>query len=271
MRGVVAVLVCAAALLAGVPPAGARDAQRAPVGFVALDAVAPGVLTDLRYHGSHNFLGEPVVGYREPVCLLTREAAEAVARVQRAALRRGYSLQVYDCYRPRRAVERFVAWAGDARDTRTKAEFYPRVPKERLLAEGYIAERSAHSRGSTVDVTLVRLPVRPTRAYVPGEPPVPCYAPRAARYPDASVDMGTGYDCFDRLAHTLSPHVTPAQRAHRLLLRRLMVLAGFADLPQEWWHFTYRAEPYPDRSFDFPVARGSLPASGPSRPPSRAA
>ncbi|MBW1602129.1 M15 family metallopeptidase [Streptomyces sp. JJ66] len=259
MRRVVTMLVCGAVLWAGAPSAaGGAEGPRAPERFVALAEVAPGVLEDIRYAGAHNFVGEPVDGYQEGVCLLTRDAARALARVQRAATARGYTLKVYDCYRPQRAVDRFVAWARDAHDTRMKAEFYPRVAKDRLFAEGYIAERSGHSRGSTVDVTLVRLPVVPARPYLPGEPLVPCYAPRGLRFPDASVDMGTGYDCFDRLAHTLSPHVTPRQRASRLLLRELMADGGFVNLPEEWWHFTYRDEPYPGRVFDFPVARASL-------------
>ncbi len=174
-------------------------------------------------------------------------------RDRRGLLRQGYSLKVYDCYRPQRAVNDFVAWAKDLGDVRMKGEFYPRVEKSRLFEDGYIAAKSGHSRGSTMDLTIVRLPARPTRPYVPGEPLVPCWAPKAERFPDNSVDMGTGFDCFDTLSHTLDPRVTGVQRANRLLLKSAMERAGFVNLAEEWWHYTLRGEPYPDTYFDFPV------------------
>ncbi|MFF8833106.1 M15 family metallopeptidase [Streptomyces sp. NPDC015131] len=222
--------------------------------FVSLRAVEPTILQDMRYATPHNFTGERVPGYLEPVCLLTRPAAEALRRAQRTLLRRGHSLKVYDCYRPQRAVDRFVRWAADPRDQAMKAEFYPRVDKSRLFADGYIAARSGHSRGSTVDVTLVRLPAAPTRPYVPGERLTPCHAPREERFPDNSVDMGTGYDCFDTLSHTDDPRIEGVRRANRLLLRDALAAEGLVNLPEEWWHFTYRPEPYPDRYFDVPVS-----------------
>lgn len=212
----------------------------------------------MRYATPHTFLGVPVTGYREPVCLLTRSAAAALHRAQARLLRQGYSLKVYDCYRPQRAVDHFVRWAKDPADQRMKREFYPRVGKERLFEDGYIAERSGHSRGSTVDVTLVRLPARPARPYVPGERLVPCYAGREERFPDNSLDMGTGFDCFDTLAHTDDPRVRGARRANRDRLRAALEAQGFVNLPEEWWHFTYRPESFPDRYFDFPVARRSV-------------
>ncbi|WP_431783803.1 M15 family metallopeptidase [Streptomyces chumphonensis] len=257
MRRAVAMAV-ALGLALTVTGAGPGKDESAPEGFVALSDVAPGVVRDMRYTGPHNFVGTRIDGYVEDVCLLTRPVARALRGVQRAALRHGYTVQVYDCYRPQRAVDHFVRWAAEVERRRMKAEFYPRVAKDRLFAEGYIARRSGHSSGGTVDVTLVPRSAAPARPYVPGERLVPCFAPRVARFPDRSVDMGTGYDCFDEKARTAHADVTGEQRANRLLLRRLMEGAGFENLPQEWWHFTYRNEPYPGRRFDFPVSRAAL-------------
>ncbi|MGW2409866.1 M15 family metallopeptidase [Streptomyces sp. NPDC001739] len=240
------------------PPSTPAHDPRAPGEFVALRDVDPTVLQEMRYATPHNFMGVPVTGYRAPICLLTRDAAWALHRAQRAFLRRGYSLKVYDCYRPQRAVNHFVAWAADLGDQRMKGEFYPRVDKSTLFRDGYIAEKSGHSRGSTVDLTLVRLPALPTRPYVPGEPLTPCYGPREARFPDNSLDMGTGFDCFDTLAHTLDPRITGVQRANRLLLKDGLERAGFVNYAAEWWHYTFTPETFPDTYFDFPVSRRSL-------------
>ncbi|MFJ6660353.1 M15 family metallopeptidase [Streptomyces sp. NPDC091377] len=231
---------------------------KAPEDFVALPAVDPTIIQEMRYVTPHSFVGEPIDGYHRPLCILTRPAARALHQAQRKLLRQGYALKVYDCYRPQRAVDHFVRWAEDLRDQTTKREFYPDVDKSRLFADGYIAEKSGHSRGSTVDLTIVRLPPRPTRPYLPGEPLVPCYAPEAERFPDNSVDMGTGYDCFDTRSHTLDPRVQGRQRAHRMLLKTTLEAVGFVNLPEEWWHFTYRPESHPDTYFDFPVSWKSL-------------
>ncbi|MDT3396732.1 M15 family metallopeptidase [Streptomyces sp. B1866] len=257
-RAALALLAAALPALACAPPAAAAPRPHAPAQFTALDDVDPTILQEMRYATPHTFTGRRVDGYRRPVCLLTRPAAEALRDAQRALRRRGYTLKVYDCYRPQRAVDDFVAWARDLGDQRMKAEFYPRVDKTRLFQDGYIAERSGHSRGSTVDLTLVRRPARPTRPYLPGEPLVPCYAPRAERFPDNSVDMGTGFDCFDPLAHTLDPRVQGVQRANRLLLKSTLERVGFVNLAEEWWHYTYQPEPFPGTYFDFPVDRRSL-------------
>ncbi|MEU5808231.1 M15 family metallopeptidase [Streptomyces sp. NPDC047718] len=203
-------------------------------GFAVLADVDPTIGQDVRYATPHNFTGRAVDGYEEPACLLARPAAEALRRAQRALLVRGYSLLVYDCYRPQRAVDRFVQWAADPEDHGTKAEFYPRVDKARLIPDGYIAERSGHSRGSTVDVTLVRLPLR------------------------RAVDMGTPFDLFDPLSHTDDPRVPAAARANRQLLKRVLGAEGFVNLPAEWWHFTFESEAFPDTYFDFPVAVRSV-------------
>ncbi|MEV0947102.1 M15 family metallopeptidase [Rhodococcus sp. NPDC049939] len=248
-------LVVAAALLLS---ASARPEPTAPADFVSLRDVDPTILQEIRYYTPHNFTGAPIDGYWAPMCILTREAAEALKRAQREFLEQGYSLKVYDCYRPQRAVDNFVAWAKDLSDQRMKAEFYPRVDKANLFRDGYIDERSGHSRGSTADLTLVKLPAKPTRPYVPGEPLTDCAAPREERFPDNSIDMGTGFDCFDTLAHTLDPRIQGEQLKNRLLLKDGLEKQGFVNLPYEWWHFTYQPEPYPDTYFDFPIDRDSL-------------
>jgi zinc D-Ala-D-Ala dipeptidase len=192
------------------------------------------------------------------MCILTREAADGLRRAQEEFLERGYTLKVYACYRPQRAVNDFVAWAEDLADERMKAEFYPRVDKSVLFADGYIAEKSGHSRGSTMDLTLVALPAVGEPPYVPGQPLVDCTAPQQVRFPDNSIDMGTGFDCFDTLAHTLDPLIEGDELKNRLLLKEGLEKQGFVNYDKEWWHFTYRPEPYPDTYFDFPVDGNSL-------------
>ncbi|MEU5949737.1 M15 family metallopeptidase [Micromonospora sp. NPDC047465] len=230
-----------------------------PPDFVVLTDVDPRIRTDIRYATTHNFVGRPVAGYPEPLCLLTRRAAEALRRVQGAALARGRSLKVYDCYRPRRAADDFVSWARQPGEQQMKAEFYPRVAKSKLFDEGYIGAPTAHSRGSTVDLTLVDVPTPTQAPYAPGQPLVSCTAPRGQRFGDSSVDMGTGFDCFDPLAHTDSAGITGTARDNRRLLRQLMTDGGFVNYDREWWHYRYRDEPWPDTYFDVPVARTSVP------------
>ncbi|MBO8200076.1 M15 family metallopeptidase [Streptomyces smyrnaeus] len=252
----------APAAQAASPAARAASGQghepKAPEEFVALRDVAPTIRQDIRYFTEHNFVGERIDGYRRPMCIVTEDTAKALARAQRSLLRRGYTLKVYDCYRPQRAVDHFVRWAEDLDDEKMKREFYPRVEKSRLFEDGYIAEKSGHSRGSTVDITVVELPAKPTRPYRPGEPLVPCYAPQDERFPDNSVDMGTGFDCFDTLSHTDDPRITEEQRSNRQLLKTTLERQGFTNLPEEWWHFTHKPETFPDTYFDFPVSRHSL-------------
>ncbi|WP_367326022.1 M15 family metallopeptidase [Streptomyces sp. HUAS ZL42] len=240
---------------------GARQDQcesRAPAEFVALSDVAPSIIQEIRYAGHHNFVGRPVRGYSQPICVLTRPAAEALGRAQEALLKRGYTLKIYDGYRPQRAVDDFLDWVRRPADDRMRREFYPRIDKSRLFADGYIAERSGHSRGSTVDVTLVRLPACEQRPYVPGELLTPSYAPHGRRFPDNSLDMGTGYDCFDTLAHTANPRIAAEARANRRFLKRTLEREGLINYEKEWWHFTLAGEPFPDTYFDFPVASTSL-------------
>ncbi len=139
-----------------------------------------------------------------------------------------------------------------------KAEFYPNVDKSRLFADGYIASQSGHSRGSTVDLTLVRRPPGRQDRYRRGQRLFPCTAPHGERFRDNSIDMGTGYDCFDQRSHPFDRHTHGVQRRNRLRLRHAMLREGFMGLDTEWWHFTLRHEPFPDMYFDFPVGRASL-------------
>jgi D-alanyl-D-alanine dipeptidase len=231
-------------------------ALTAPSSFVALDEVDPTILQDMRYRTKYNFVGRRIDGYREPLCILDRRAARALKQAQDSVRQSGYTLKVYDCYRPQRAVDHFVRWSENGNE-RMKREFYPRIDKSRLFDDGYIARRSGHSRGSTVDVTLVKLPVKQQPRWSRKEfGLVACTAPRRRRFPDNSVNMGTSYDCFDTRAHTLNSK--GRARQNRLLLRDTLDDVGFDDYANEWWHFTLRNERYPDRYFDFPVARRSL-------------
>ncbi|MGW0520872.1 M15 family metallopeptidase [Crossiella sp. NPDC003009] len=259
LRSVLGSLLLAVAAIGTLTPPATAAGGGLPPGFVVLSDVDPTIRHDIRYFGRHNFVGDRIDGYRRPLCVLTRQAATALRTAQRALLRQGYTLKVYDCYRPQRAVDHFVRWAKDLADERMKAEFYPNVAKDRLFADGYIAEKSGHSRGSTVDLTLVKLPVRAQRPYRPGEPLTPCFAPVGTRFPDNTVDMGTGYDCFDPLSHTDNPAITGPARVHRDLLRGTLASAGFRNLAEEWWHFTLNDEPFPGTYFDFPVARRARP------------
>jgi D-alanyl-D-alanine dipeptidase len=243
------------ALVLAAAPATAAAEQRAPRDFVALDRYAPAILHDIRYFSDHNFVGRPIRGYRRPLCLLTRDTARALRRAQRRLRGRGLTLKVYDCYRPQRAVDDFVRWARDRDATEMRRELYPRVAKHRLFADGYIAQRSGHSRGSTVDLTLVRRPAAAQPDWRPGAFGR-CFD--ADRFPDNSVDMGTGYDCFDTLAATLDPRIDGVPRRNRLLLKRTLEAVGFVNYAKEWWHFTLSEETYPRRHFDFPVRRRSL-------------
>jgi zinc D-Ala-D-Ala dipeptidase len=228
----------------------------APSSFVALDEVDATILQDMRYATAYNFVGRRIDGYREPVCILTRRAARALQRAQNAVRDKGYTLKVYDCYRPQRAVDHFVRWSRNGNE-RMKREFYPRVDKSRLFDDGYIARRSGHSRGGTVDLTLVKLPAKPQPVWTRREFALtPCTAPKRRRYPDNSVGMGTSYDCFDTRSHTAN--ASGRARRNRQLLKRTMEAAGFEHYPNEWWHFTLRDERYPDRYFDFPVARSQV-------------
>ncbi|MBY5991850.1 M15 family metallopeptidase [Ferrimonas balearica] len=229
----------------------AADSEVSPT-LVPLASVAPHVVQELRYGGQNNFVGTVVTGYERPRCLLSVPAAVALARVQMRAEGFGLSLKVYDCYRPQRAVNHFVRWAEDLGDTAMKLQFYPEVAKARLFELGYIAERSGHSRGSTVDLTLVRSDGGEGSEKRPGGLS-DCRQGMGESGPHASLSMGSGYDCFDPRSHTANPGISPEARANRLLLLLLMESEGFVNYDKEWWHFTLADEPYPEQYLDIPL------------------
>jgi D-alanyl-D-alanine dipeptidase len=237
----------------GVPaPSPVEEAFRAH-GFVDLADVAPGIRVEVRYAGSDNFVGRPVRGYGAPRCLVTRRAAAALSRAERALETRGYRLVVYDCYRPKRAVDDLVAWSKTGPAGALTPEHNPIVPKDLLLKRGYIAPRSAHSRGSTVDVTLESLAselVGRVRAVSTARD---CRDVQGQLAPDGTLNMGTTFDCFDGRAHAAA-EVSPEARRNRDLLRAALEKEGFAGYDKEWWHFTLANEPYPDQAFDFEIA-----------------
>ncbi len=214
--------------IAGCAQAVAPDSKS---GFVDVRTLIPDLVVEMRYAGHENFVGRPIDGYEAPVCLLTQEAAAALVQVRRQLTASGLGLKVFDCYRPARAVADFARWARDPKDQARKADYYPNVDKSRLFELGYIAERSGHSRGSTLDVTLVDLKTK------------------------AEIDMGSSYDLFDTRSWPTDRTVSPAQRDNRMKLQAVMTAHGFRPLAEEWWHFTLNAEPYPETYFDFPVAR----------------
>lgn len=226
-------------------------ANALPKGFVYLSDLAPSIIQDLRYTTSNNFIGNPIPGYKASRCILTLATAEQLAKIQKAANKMGYSLKVYDCYRPQRAVNAFYQWSQNPKDTRMKALFYPREDKKYLFAKGYIAEHSGHTRGSTVDLTLVQI-----GAAYPRSIPITslCFGKTANYRNDDSIDTGTRFDCMDVSAKVFYPDLSQQQKANRLLLRHLMLDNGFKPYSQEWWHFTLRKEPYPETYFDFPVS-----------------
>lgn len=240
------------ALLALAGSNDALTAKRRPADFVDVKHVIPQTQIDLRYVGEHNFVGRRIHGYRAPTCLLTEQAAAKLKTVVDQLLPMGLTLKVYDCYRPQTAVNDFAQWATERGQTTMRAEFYPTVAKDRLFREHYIAYRSGHSRGGTVDLTIV-----PSDSTIPvydkTRKLVACTAPHSERFPDNSLDFGTGFDCFSELSHPDNQDIPAQSRANRLLLRALMMQAGFMPLPTEWWHFTLSPEPYPNTYFDFPL------------------
>lgn len=229
------------------------DSETLPEGFVYLDAVDATIVQEMRYATDHNFLGRPVKGYESARCILSEPTARALAQVQASLKEQHLSLKVYDCYRPQTAVNDFVEWGKNLDDQRMKAEFYPRVEKRDVFPLGYIMDKSGHSRGSTVDLTLVPIPVPKQGQYRSAQHLLSCIAPKGKRFNDNSLEMGTGYDCFDPLAHTMSPDISATAHQNRRQLKSSMEQAGFKNLREEWWHYTLRQEPFPQTYFDFPV------------------
>jgi D-alanyl-D-alanine dipeptidase len=219
----------AAAVALTLAPVAADAQQQRPASFVDVSTLAPGLMLDMRYLTPNNFIGQPIDGYERPVCYLTREAGAALAAVTRDLEPQGLGIKVFDCYRPQRAVAHFVRWAQNLKDVARKAQHYPEVDKRDLFRDGYIAARSGHSRGSTVDLTLVRTA------------------------DGRELDMGTPFDFFSPRAWPSDRSVSTEAQRNRALLSQAMKRRGFRPYEKEWWHFTLNREPFPDTYFDFPV------------------
>ena len=201
-----------------------------PSGFVLISDYVPGVIQEIRYHSTYNFVGERIDGYEEPVALITIEAARALKSVANEMNVQGYRLKIFDAYRPLCAVKHFVLWGIEDQDIRMKPYFYPDLQKQELFSGGYIASRSSHTRGSTVDLTLLDMAT------------------------GKELDMGSHFDLFSGISHPDSRQVTDEQYANRMTLQSVMVRNGFEPIDCEWWHFTLQDEPYPDTYFEFPVS-----------------
>ena len=199
-----------------------------PADFVSIDNPHGNIILDIRYFGSNNFVGKPIIGYEAGKCILHEAAAKALNNVSLSAKKMGLGLRIFDGYRPVRAVKQFVEWIHNTEDQSSKAEYYPHINKEEILGD-YLIENSSHSRGSTVDLTLFDL------------------------QSSEDLDMGSPFDLFDPLSHTDNPGISDFQLTNRHLLRDMMRDAGFADYAYEWWHFTLRDEAYPDTYFDFVI------------------
>ena len=203
-------------------------------GFVLLYDYVPSIIQEIRYYSTYNFVGDRVDGYEEPCALLTKEAARALKAVSNELNVQGFRLKVFDAYRPVRAVKHFSFWGIEDQDLRMKPFFYPGLEKQELFVKGYIASRSSHSRGSTVDLTLLDMQT------------------------GKEVDMGSPFDFFGEESHPDYRGVSEEQYENRMFLQKAMLRGGFLPIDCEWWHFTLRDEPYPDRYFDFPVAVSSI-------------
>ena len=207
-------------------------------GFVVLADYVPGIVQEIRYYSTYNFVDERVDGYEEPCALLTKEAARALKAVSNEVSVQGYRLKVFDAYRPAGAVRHFVLWGIEDLDLRMKPFFYPDLEKQELFKQGYIASQSSHSRGSAVDLTLLDMQT------------------------GKEVDMGSPFDLFSEVSHPDSRAVTEEHYANRMFLQSAMVRNGFQPIDCEWWHFSLRDEPYPDVYFEFPVSAQYLKRRG---------
>jgi D-alanyl-D-alanine dipeptidase len=241
------VSICAFSFLAS----GYAETPKLPGGFVFLRDIDPAILQDIRYAGSNNFVGQPLRGYEAAECVVKRDVGLALQLVQQELAPQNLSLKMLDCYRPARAVADMVVWARDGRETPAQKRYNPVFRKADLFRLGYIAEHSGHSTGAAVDLTLVDLKADNSAQFDPSKAYADCTAPESARAPEASVDMGTGYDCFDLKAHTAAPSITPAQRRWRNLLLAAMAKQRFVNYSKEWWHFSLPGAGGP--AYDFPI------------------
>ena len=207
-----------------------KEAQLDCSDFVLLTDIVPSAILEMRYFSTYNFIGDRINGYEEPVALLTMEAARALKEASDEAFVKGYRFKIFDAYRPAKAVKHFMLWGIEDLDQRTKPFFYPDLEKQELFEKGYIASRSSHSRGSTVDLTLLDMKT------------------------GKEVDMGSPFDFFSEISHPDCKGVTDEQYENRMFLQNLMVRNGFEPIDCEWWHFTLKDEPYPETYFNFPVS-----------------
>jgi D-alanyl-D-alanine dipeptidase len=246
-------------------PASALAGSALPKGFVYLRDIDPTIVQDIRYAGAHNFVGRPVRGYLAAECILSVSSAHALKTVQRMLADKKLSLIVWDCYRPKRAVDDFAQWSRDPAHAETKAEFYPRTDKAKLFPLGYLARRSAHSRGSTVDLGIVPAAVSSAPPPNSSSSLRPCTLPKGERFEDGTIDLGTGYDCLDVLANTSSTLVSATARHNRQTLKSYMERAGFRPNPREWWHFELINAPFNGEAFDFEVSASPSSDQTPAR------
>ena len=220
--------------------------------FVCLTDVVPDAILEIRYYGTYNFVGARIDGYEEPTALLTKEAADSLKAVSDDVMSQGYRLKIYDAYRPQKGVDHFVRWSKDIGDTRMKTYFYPDLDKSVLFAQDYIMEKSGHTRGSTVDLTLFDMQ---TEKELDMGGTFDWFGPES--HPDFCGNPETGQYTGDNSKSPAVPKrsITAEQFEHRMILRRAMLAHGFKPLDSEWWHFTLRNEPFPDTYFTFPVKR----------------
>lgn len=208
---------------------GNKKANDGSKNFVVITDVVPDAILEIRYYSTYNFVGERVDGYELPIALMTKQAADSLKVVSDELRQHGYRIKIWDAYRPQSAVNHFIRWAEDLQDTTMKHIFYPMVDKSLLFEQNYILAKSGHSRGSTVDLTLVD------------------------EQTGLELDMGSPFDWFGEESHPDYMDLTPTQLANRLVLRHAMLSHGFVGIDSEWWHFTLANEPFPDTYFDFPV------------------
>jgi zinc D-Ala-D-Ala dipeptidase len=248
-------LILAATLTALGVMSGLRTvvAQGLPGGFAYLRDIDPSIIQDIRYAGPNNFMGRPLAGYGAGECVVKREIGLALKAIQRELARQKLSLKMFDCYRPARASHDMVLWAQNGRETAAERRYNPGFSKQELFRLGYIAERSGHSTGAALDLSLVDLAADNSARFDPAKAYADCTAPVEARAPEGSVDMGTGYDCSDAKAHTAASSITLAQRKWRSLLVAAMMKQGFVNYSKEWWHFSLPGAG--GQAYDFPIPR----------------
>lgn len=206
-----------------------KSEENLPKGFSYIHQEIPSIVIDLRYFGNHNFVGRPIVGYQNQVAILSTQATGALKKVQTELNQQGLGLKVFDAYRPQQAVTSFETWAKDLEDTIAKQEFYPNIDKKDLFTLGYIASKSGHTRGSTIDLTIIDLNT------------------------NQELDMGSSFDFFGTISHHNTNQITVSQKENREMLRKTMLQYGFKEYAEEWWHYTLVNEPFPDTYFDFIV------------------